>query len=160
MKPLKTNLREMKTVAKCLKKKVMDMVTPDGKNIYKNIKGHENEINYELYDLMPDKTGLKNLILNMNIIHKEKVNSQNKMTTGHSHAAQEEIYIFLKGSGKMILIGPKNEKYEFDVKPEDIITVPKRFWHRVVNTGTEDLVFINIFTGDTMPKSRTIFARK
>jgi len=158
MKPLKTNLTEVKKIAEHTRKKVKDMVNESGENIYKNIKDYENQINYDLYDLVEKQTGLKNLTLNMNIIQAGSVGSENKMTTGHSHKFQEEIYLFLKGKGKMILSYKKNI-YKFHVKPNDIISVPAGFWHRVINTGKKKLIFINIFTGKEIPKSRYSFSR-
>jgi oxalate decarboxylase/phosphoglucose isomerase-like protein (cupin superfamily) len=151
-KPIKANLIAIKRIAKHKRKKVKDMNTPDGKNIFKNIKGHENEINYDLYDFVPRITGFKDLILNMNIIQPGKVGKEPKMTTGHSHANQDEYYFFLKGKGKAVL-KLKNKKYTFNVKPHDLLTVPRGYWHRMINAGKDEFVFINVFSGK-LPKSR------
>ena len=152
MKPIKTNLKGLKRIAKHTRKKVREMNTPDGKNIFKNMKGHENEINYDLYDLIPEITGFKELVLNMNVIQPGRVGKDFKMTTGHSHANQDEYYFFVKGKGKAALKF-KNKKYAFNVKPHDLLTVPRGYWHRMINTGNREFVFINIFSGK-LPKSR------
>ncbi|NIO44642.1 MAG: cupin domain-containing protein [Candidatus Aenigmarchaeota archaeon] len=123
---------------KTLKMKVKDAVK-GGKNIYKNIKGHENDINEVLIDLPIKKTGLKRIILCMNFLFPGKVNSEFKMTRGHKHNA-EEIYVFLKGKGHIII-----DKKKSNVKKGDLVTVPVNKYHRVINIGRDKLVFLTIF---------------
>ncbi|MFH1473446.1 MAG: cupin domain-containing protein [Candidatus Aenigmatarchaeota archaeon] len=133
---MKTNLKNFK--GKTVRIKVKDVVK-DGKNIYKNIKGCENKINEILIDMPSSKSGLKKTMITMNIVPSGKVNGEFKMTRGHKHKV-DEIYIFFKGSGH-ILIGKKKLK----VKKDDLVTVPVNSWHRVVNTGRNDLVFLTVF---------------
>ena len=152
-KPIKANLNSVKGIARHKRKKVKDMLTPDGKNIFKKTKGCENHINYDLYDLTPKETGFKRLVFVLNIIHPGKVGKEFKMTTGHSHVGQDEFYFFLKGKGKMILISPKKKKIVYNVKPNDLVTVPSGYWHRAANNSNKELVFINFFEGK-LPKSR------
>ena len=123
---------------KTLKLKVKDAVKK-GKNIYKNIKGYENDINEVLIDLPIKKTDLKKLMVCMNFLYPGKVNSEFKMTRGHKHNA-EEVYIFLNGKGR-IIVGNK----KLNVKKGDLVTVPINKYHRVVNIGRSKLVFITIF---------------
>ena len=73
---MKFNLNKFK--GKNLKLKVKDAVK-NGKKIYKNIKGCENDINLFLIDLPIKKTGLKRLMVCMNYIYPKKVNSEFKM---------------------------------------------------------------------------------
>jgi len=124
--------------SKVIEKKVKDMIS-NGKNIYKNIKGHENEINYKVCDLPLKKTGLKDLVVSLTILYPGKIGKEFKMTTGHSHKS-EEVYFFLKGKGFIIL-----DKKKIRVKKNDIVTVPSKVWHRVINTGKEKLIFLSIF---------------
>lgn len=134
---MKFSLKDFKKM-KVLRKKVGNMVSK-GKNIYKNPKGHENELSYEIYDLLSKKTGLRKLVISMTVLYPGKVSSEFKMTTGHSHK-QEEVYFFLEGNGQIIL----NRK-KLKVRKSDLITVPKKVWHRVINTGKKELVFLSIF---------------
>ena len=151
-KPIKTSLHGLKKIAKYKRKRISEMKTPDGKCIYTKIGEDGNKTNYELFDLTTKITGFKRMAFNMNIIQPGKVGSQFKMTTGHSHSNQDEFYFFIKGSGRMLLrIGKK--KYNFAVKPHDLVSVPRGYWHRVVNTSKQELVFIDIFEGK-LPKSR------
>lgn len=111
----------------------------DLKDYYKNISGHEEKINYEVYFLHPEKTRLLKTFVGMTVLHPGKVNEEYRMTRGHSHET-EEIYVFIKGKGKMIL-KKENEYHEYNVKSGDIVLVPSGFWHRVINTGEEELIF-------------------
>ncbi len=150
-KPIKTDLNSLKRIAKHKRKLVKEMLV-DGKNIFKNMKGYENHVNYDLYDMPPEITGFKNLILNMNVIQPGRIGDEHKMTTGHSHAKQDEYYFFVKGRGKAVLKSGKKQ-YVFNVKQHDLITVPRGYWHRLINTGKSEFVFIDIFSGK-LPKSR------
>ena len=108
----------------------------EGKNIYKNVKGHENEINEVLTDF---NTELKDLNICMNILYPGKVNSEFKMTRGHFHDA-EEVYLVLSGKGLIVTRGKK-----IKIKKDELVTIPKDMWHRTVNTGKEKLVFLTVF---------------
>ena len=63
----------------------------------------------------------------------------------HWHPVSDEWQYYVKGTGRMTLfnIGPKAITAEFN--PGDVGYVPKNFGHYVENTGTEDLVFLEIF---------------
>ena len=63
-------------------------------------------------------------------------------TTGHSHAGQEEVYIFRSGSGEMEI----NEK-RFEVNAGDIIFIEDGDFHRVHNTSDKKLEFVCVFDG-------------
>ena len=131
-------LKDFPKKGKKLIKKVKEM-TLKGKNIYQNIKGHEEEINYEVYDLPLKKFGLKKLVTSLTILHPGKIGKEFKMTTGHKHGV-EEVYVFLKGKGYLLLDGKK-----LKVEKNTVALVKRNVWHRVVNTGKEKLVFLTIF---------------
>lgn len=73
--------------------------------------GHENEINYKVYDLPVKISGLKHLCVSITVLYPGNVNSEPKMTTGHKHKNAEEVYLFLSGKGKMCV-----DKKVFNVK--------------------------------------------
>lgn len=131
---MKFNINKFKGKTTILK--VKDAVVK-GKNVYKNIKDHENEINEILTD--SSHSGLSDIIACMNVLYPGKVNGEFKMTRGHLHNA-EEIYLVLKGKG-YFLVGKK----KISIKRGDLITIPKNVWHRTINTGEEKLVFLTIF---------------
>jgi len=81
----------------------------------------------ETYDVI-DNTNLNNLVISKTILH------PGKETGGHNHTGQEEIYIFTKGRGSMI-VGSKT----YNVKEGDIILIPDGDFHKVFNIGKTDL---------------------
>ena len=98
----------------------------------------------EIYDVI-DNTSLNKLIVSKTILH------AGKETGGHNHSGQEEVYIFMRGSGKMI-VGTKT----YNVKAGDTILIPDGDFHKVWNTseyGSDfeypigDLEFICVFDG-------------
>lgn len=133
---MKTSIKKFK--GKTVRMKVKDAVK-NGKNIYKNIKGCENQVNEILTDLPSKKSGLKKLMVTLNTLPSGKVNKEFRMTRGHKHNA-DELYLFLEGSGKILI-----NKKKYSVKKDDLITIPANSWHRVVNTGRKKLIFLTIF---------------
>ena len=55
--------------------------------------------------IVKDNTSLNNLVVSTTLLH------PSKSTSGHKHKGQEEVYMFMKGSGRMEL-----DDKEFDVK--------------------------------------------
>ena len=64
-----------------------------------------------------------------------------KSTSGHSHPGQEEVYIFVRGSGTMELDDEK-----FIVKEGDTVLVEDGRYHRV-HAGPDGCYFIGVFDG-------------
>ena len=55
-------------------------------------------------------------------------------TQRHYHAATEEIYFVLKGSGRMEVDGERRM-----VRPGDAVLIPAGSWHTLENNGTSEL---------------------
>ena len=89
----------------------------------------------ETYTLV-DNTLLNNLVVSKTILH------SGKNTTGHNHPGQEEVYYFVSGEGYMV-VGDE----EIDVAAGSIVLIPDGHFHKVWNTGLEDLVFVCVFDG-------------
>ena len=90
----------------------------------------------ETYDVI-DNTELNNLVVSKTILH------EGKETSGHNHSGQEEVYIFTKGEGTMV-VGSNT----YNVKAGDIVLIPDGDFHRVSNTSKyEDLIFVCVFDG-------------
>jgi mannose-6-phosphate isomerase-like protein (cupin superfamily) len=88
-----------------------------------------------------DNSSLKNLVLsstNLNPGHS---------TSGHKHSGQEEIYIFVRGSGDMTLIYPDKTEKSFSVNKGDIVLIEDDVHHRVFNNSNEELYFVCVFDG-------------
>ena len=86
--------------------------------------------------VVSDNTTLKNLVLSSTKLR------PNKSTTGHRHAGQEEVYIFVEGKGQMEL-----DFRIFDVQAGDVVTIEDNVFHKVHNTGDYMLEFICVFDG-------------
>ena len=88
-----------------------------------------------------------NNILN-NLVASTTYLNPSHSTTGHKHPGQEEVYIFMKGEGKMV-VGTNT----YNVKAGDTILIPDGDFHKVWNTssyeisGYGDLEFICVFDG-------------
>ena len=94
----------------------------------------------ETYDVI-DNTNLNNLIVSKTTLH------PGKETSGHNHSGQEEVYVFIRGSGKMV-VGTNT----YNVKAGDPILIPDGAVHKVWNTSpytstNDDLEFICVFDG-------------
>ena len=89
----------------------------------------------ETYDVIDNDT-LNNLIVSKTILHSKQ------KTSGHNHKGQEEVYIFIGGSGFMQLDDEK-----FIVKAGDIVLIEDGVYHRVFNESNFDLQFICVFNG-------------
>lgn len=89
----------------------------------------------ETYRLIDNKT-LNNLVLSQTQLH------VGQSTRGHSHAGQEEVYFFIRGVGKMEV-----DEEEFEVYAGCVILIPDGAFHRVHNTGSQDLIFNCVFDG-------------
>ena len=89
----------------------------------------------ETYDVI-DNTNLDKLIVSKTVLH------PGKETGGHNHSGQEEVYIFTNGKGSMV-VGSKT----YTVMIGDIILIPDGDFHKVWNTGDEDLIFVCVFDG-------------
>ena len=58
-----------------------------------------------------------NKLLNNLVVSSTKLNAK-KSTSGHKHAGQEEVYYFVKGSGRMEL-----DDKEINVKVGDVVLI-------------------------------------
>jgi mannose-6-phosphate isomerase-like protein (cupin superfamily) len=86
--------------------------------------------------VVKDNTELSNLIVSSTELY------PGKSTSGHSHAGQEEVYMFMAGQGEMEL---DNER--FSITKGDVVLIEDGVFHRVHNTSTENLYFICVFDG-------------
>ena len=65
-----------------------------------------------------------------------------KQTTGHKHEGQEEVYMFVEGTGEMLL-----DDNRFPVKAGDMVLIEDGVFHRVYNTSENTLYFVCVFDG-------------
>ena len=95
--------------------------------------------------VVKDNTDLNNLVVSSTNLSPEK------QTTGHTHAGQEEVYIFVKGMGRMLLGTQENDNIsineDFAVKQGDVVLIEDGKFHRVVNDSEDELYFVCVFDG-------------
>jgi oxalate decarboxylase/phosphoglucose isomerase-like protein (cupin superfamily) len=92
----------------------------------------------EVY-LLRDNRDLNNLVLSSTLLYR------GQQTRGHRHSGQEEVYFFIQGWGKMIVGNEDDEPFE--VCAGDIVLIPDGAFHRVINTGDQNLLFNCVFDG-------------
>ena len=86
--------------------------------------------------IVKDNAFLNNLIVSSTDL------KPGKSTSGHKHPGQEEVYNFVKGSGKM-----KIDDSTFAVKEGDVILIEDGQFHQVINDSDENLYFVCVFDG-------------
>ena len=75
-----------------------------------------------------------------NLTVSETVLYPNQQTGGHKHDDLDEVYIFLEGSGTMMI-----DEHLSNVTKGDIVHVKGGEFHKVFNITSENLRFIAIF---------------
>jgi len=86
--------------------------------------------------IVKDNSKLNNLVVSSTDL------KPGKSTSGHAHPGQEEVYHFVKGSGKM-----KVDDDLFSVKEGDLILIEDGQFHQVINNSTSNLYFVCVFDG-------------
>lgn len=82
----------------------------------------------------------------LGVLYPGRVGREYFLTRGHRHRRPEaaEVYIGLRGTGKMILQGSSMTSV-IDLIAESVVYVPGFTDHRTVNTGAEPLVYLGIY---------------
>jgi len=87
-----------------------------------------------------DNTQLDHLVVSTTVLQ----GHQN--TTGHRHRGQEEVYIFILGSGKMEI--EQNGKTSTEkIHAGSVVLIEDNDFHKVYNTEKGSLEFICVFEG-------------
>ena len=86
--------------------------------------------------LLKDNKFLRDLVLSSTQLH------VGQSTRGHTHPGQEEVYYFVSGTGEMQI-----DDNRFPVQPGMVTLIADGAFHRVFNTGSEDLYFVCVFNG-------------
>ena len=96
--------------------------------------------------VVKDNNDLKNLVVSSTDLN------PGKQTTGHTHAGQEEVYIFVQGKGRMLLGSQKGDDLsiedDFPVKEGDVVLIEDGKFHRVVNDSEDKLYIVCVFDGN------------
>ena len=87
-----------------------------------------------------DNTTLNNLVLSSTDLY------ATKSTSGHAHVGQEEVYNFVRGSGRMEMIDLNGKHHDQNVEAGDVILIPDGWFHRV-HAGSDGVYFVCVFDG-------------
>lgn len=92
----------------------------------------------------PFITSNSDMALGVTRIFPGKVGSEYHMTKGHIHARddQPEIYYCVQGTGYLLMDTLKGDFHAEPWEPGVITHIPPPWAHRVVNTGSDLLVFV------------------
>jgi glucose-6-phosphate isomerase len=102
--------------------------------------------------MAPVPAGPGFLMANINVVYPGKVGNEFYMTKGHIHddpIHAPEIYITLRGTGKLVLQTLEGKFHMADMQPGAINYIPAPWAHRCVNCGDEPLVYLGIFPANT-----------
>jgi oxalate decarboxylase/phosphoglucose isomerase-like protein (cupin superfamily) len=99
---------------------------------------------YEIIDMpLRDRFGIVRQTISRTLLY------PNKVTKGHMHKNEDEIYYFIKGSGLMILHGHDWSEIR-EIEPESYLYIERETFHQVVNTSkNEDMEFQTIYPGES-----------
>lgn len=86
----------------------------------------------------------------ISIIFPGKIGNEYYMTKGHFHKIEDtaEIYLTLKGKGKLVMQTPDQKSKVLDMREGSISYIPPYWAHRTVNTGEEPLIILGVYRGD------------
>lgn len=109
----------------------------------------EDPILYRWFELgAPERAG--DLAFGVTILNPGKVGDEYYMTKGHFHTMLEtaEVYFTLSGEGYMIMEDPEGDTQEQPLSKGQVVYVPRRYAHRMVNTGEQPLITFFVFAAD------------
>ncbi len=109
----------------------------------------KNPIIHKFYNVpIPKEEGhLQHCI---SIVFPGKIGNEYYMTKGHFHKIKDtaEIYLTLKGRGKLLMQTPDKKSKVVDMKEGTISYIPPCWAHRTFNIGDEPLIFFGVYRGD------------
>lgn len=95
--------------------------------------------------------GSGDLHYGLGVLYPGRVGDEYFMTKGHLHSRREaaEVYIGLRGEGRMLLEDELTGESRLEPLGEGrVVYVPGRAAHRTVNTGAVPLVYIGVYPAD------------
>lgn len=104
---------------------------------------------YEWFELgCPERAG--DLAFGVTILNPGKVGNEYYMTKGHFHTQLEtaEVYYVFQGDGFMVMENPEGDTIEMPLTKGQTVYVPRRYAHRMVNTGGWPLITFFVFAAD------------
>jgi glucose-6-phosphate isomerase len=105
----------------------------------------ENPIIYRFWEV-ENHDAPRGLSLGVTTIAPGTIGREYHMTKGHFHTGDgDEVYVTLRGQGKLLLFSREGDHQEFDMLPGSLCYIHTRYAHRTVNTGDEDFTFVAVW---------------
>lgn len=104
---------------------------------------------YDFYELgCPERVG--DLAFGTTRLYSGKVGNEYFMTKGHFHTnlMTSEVYYTLSGHGYMMMENMEGDWMAEELRPGEVMYVPRGYAHRMINTGEEELVTFFAFDAD------------
>jgi glucose-6-phosphate isomerase len=107
---------------------------------------HGDPLVYEIFHhaFVTDNT---DMAMGMSVISSGKVGDEYYMTKGHVHERgdQAEIYYCVQGTGLLLMDDLRDDFHAAPFSSGTAVHIPPQYAHRVVNTGTQSLIFVSAF---------------
>lgn len=122
----------------------------------------EDPVIYDFYALR-DIDAQQKLIFGLTVIYPGMVGDEYYMTKGHFHAQAadgDELYLVTQGRGHLLLQARDGESRVIEMQPGAVFYTPMSWAHRTVNSGSENLIFLSIWSHDVQYDYETIMRRR
>lgn len=114
---------------------------------YDAVLSRENPLVYAVTPVEPAQ-GDGQMHYGLGILYPGKIGDEFFLTKGHyhSHRPAAEIYVGLKGEGRMLLECEESHECRMvTLRESAVVYVPGHTAHRTVNTGSEPLLYLGIY---------------
>jgi glucose-6-phosphate isomerase len=119
--------------------------------IFKSVLDEDlDRVVYETFGCGPEVEGSPKLLYATTVLQSGSVNGEFFMTRGHFHERPDrgELMFTMQGSGKLVLMDRDRKTWTEEMAIGSVHDIDGTFAHRVVNTGSEPLVFLVAWMSD------------
>lgn len=87
-----------------------------------------------------------------------KVGAEYYLTLGHFHTdeAVSELHIILRGEGYLLFVDGSGAHQSMEIRPSRAAYLPPGWACRIINTGRQDLVVMNVFPADAVHDQQNV----
>jgi glucose-6-phosphate isomerase len=105
---------------------------------------------YEIHGCPAEAEGRPRLLYATTVLHPGIVSGEFFMTRGHFHTNPErgEFMMTCEGEGVLLLMDRERNTWSERMEKGSVHDIDGRYAHRVVNTGSESLVFLVVWMSD------------
>lgn len=101
------------------------------------------------------------IMLGLTVINPGTIGKELYFTKGHVHKKlTPEFYILLEGSGKLLIQKKNSKPKTIKMKKGEIVLIPEKYAHRLVNVGKTKLKVLTIYHEDSKPDYKIKFLKR